>query len=164
MKYVEKWFLLNSGMVKGKKMTSLWLPNWALLHEGVWGSGCIDPHFLDLGTSWRWVFSFTARPLYHRRKSSSYPLDRRLGGPQGQSGRQREVKILAPTGSQTPTPWSSSPYPVAVPTALTRLSIMGYYFKQSHCRLTQFSINYSLIQLRHAVRFEILATSCINHV
>jgi hypothetical protein len=22
------------------------------------GSGCIDPHFLDLGTSWRWVVSF----------------------------------------------------------------------------------------------------------
>jgi hypothetical protein len=22
-------------------------------HEGVWGSECIDPHFLDLGTSWR---------------------------------------------------------------------------------------------------------------
>jgi hypothetical protein len=24
-----------------------------LRHEGVWGSGCIDPHFLDLGTGWR---------------------------------------------------------------------------------------------------------------
>jgi hypothetical protein len=23
------------------------------------GSGCIDPHFLDLGTSWKWVVSFT---------------------------------------------------------------------------------------------------------
>jgi hypothetical protein len=22
------------------------------VHEGVWGSRCIDPHFLDLGTSW----------------------------------------------------------------------------------------------------------------
>jgi hypothetical protein len=21
--------------------------------QDVWGSGCIDPHFLDLGTSWR---------------------------------------------------------------------------------------------------------------
>jgi hypothetical protein len=29
------------------------LTNEALRHEGVWGSGCIDPHFLDLGTSWR---------------------------------------------------------------------------------------------------------------
>jgi hypothetical protein len=25
----------------------------ALRHEDVWGSGCIDPSFLDLGTSWR---------------------------------------------------------------------------------------------------------------
>jgi hypothetical protein len=34
------------------------------------GSGCIDPHFLDLGTSWRWVVSFTPRPLYPRGKST----------------------------------------------------------------------------------------------
>jgi hypothetical protein len=34
-------------------------------NEGVRGSGCIDPHFLDLGTSWRWVVSFTPRPLSH---------------------------------------------------------------------------------------------------
>jgi hypothetical protein len=27
--------------------------NYALRHEGVWGSGCVDPHFLGLGTSWR---------------------------------------------------------------------------------------------------------------
>jgi hypothetical protein len=29
------------------------LTNCALRHKGVWGSGCIDPFFLDLGTSWR---------------------------------------------------------------------------------------------------------------
>jgi hypothetical protein len=29
---------------------SLCLTNLALRHEGVWGSQCIDPHFLDLGT------------------------------------------------------------------------------------------------------------------
>jgi hypothetical protein len=28
--------------------------------------------FLDLGTSWRLVYSFTPRPLYHRRKSPRY--------------------------------------------------------------------------------------------
>jgi hypothetical protein len=28
------------------------------------GSGCIDPHFLDLGTSWRWVVNLTPLPLY----------------------------------------------------------------------------------------------------
>jgi hypothetical protein len=51
----------------------------------VWGSGCIDPHFFDLGTSWRWVVSFTPLPLYPR-----YPLDKKLGGPQSQSGRRGE--------------------------------------------------------------------------
>jgi hypothetical protein len=33
------------------------------------GSGCIDPHFLDLGTSWKLVVSFTLRPLYPRENS-----------------------------------------------------------------------------------------------
>jgi hypothetical protein len=80
------------------------------------GSGCIDPHFLDVGTSWRWVVNFTPRPLYTR-----YRLDRRLGGPQSRSGRFGEVKILTPTGTWTPTPPSSSPYPVAIPTTLSRL-------------------------------------------
>jgi hypothetical protein len=31
---------------KGKKFT-----NQALRHEDMWGSGCIDPRFLDLGTN-----------------------------------------------------------------------------------------------------------------
>jgi hypothetical protein len=34
----------------------------------VYGSRCIDPHFIDLGTSWRWVVNFTPRPLYLRGK------------------------------------------------------------------------------------------------
>jgi hypothetical protein len=58
------------------------------------GSGCIDPHFLDLGTSWRWVVNFTPRPLHPRGKSPRYPLNRRLGGPQSRSGRFGEEKIL----------------------------------------------------------------------
>jgi hypothetical protein len=33
------------------------------------GSGCIDPHFLDLGTSWRWMVSFNPRPLYPRERT-----------------------------------------------------------------------------------------------
>jgi hypothetical protein len=51
-------------------MLSLCLTNWALLlHEVVCGSGCIDPHFLDLSISWRWVVSFTPRPLYPRERA-----------------------------------------------------------------------------------------------
>jgi hypothetical protein len=37
----------------------LYLTNEALRHEGVCGSECIDPRFLDLGTSWSWVVGFT---------------------------------------------------------------------------------------------------------
>jgi hypothetical protein len=35
-------------------------------------------HWNYLGTCWRWVVSFTPRPLYPRGKSPRLPLDRRL--------------------------------------------------------------------------------------
>jgi hypothetical protein len=65
--------------------------------------------------------SFKPWPLYPRGKISRYPLDRRLGGPQSRSGRRGEQKILYPTGTRNPTPCSSSPQPVAIPTTLSRL-------------------------------------------
>jgi hypothetical protein len=40
------------------------------LYEGVWGSGCIHPHFIDIGTSWRWLVSFTPRPLHPRERAT----------------------------------------------------------------------------------------------
>jgi hypothetical protein len=39
--------------ISKKVKLSLCLTNLALRHKGAWGSGCIDPRFLDLGTSWR---------------------------------------------------------------------------------------------------------------
>jgi hypothetical protein len=105
---------------KKKVKLSLCSTNSVLLHEGVWGSACIDPHFLDLGTSWRWVVRFTPLPLYPRGKSPRYPSDRRLGGPQSRSGRFGEEKILDPTGTRTATPQSSSQ-------ALDRLNYPGSY-------------------------------------
>jgi hypothetical protein len=83
---------------------SLCLSNQALRHEHVCGCGCIDPHFLYLGTSWRWVVSFTPPPLYPRGKCPRYLLDRRLGVPNNRSGRHGEEKILDSTGTRTPTP------------------------------------------------------------
>jgi hypothetical protein len=47
----------------------------------VYGGGGIAPRILDLGTRWKWVVSFTPRPLYPQGKSSWYSLDRRLDGP-----------------------------------------------------------------------------------
>jgi hypothetical protein len=58
----------------------------ALCHEGVWGSGCIDLRFLDLGTSWRRAVSFTPLPLYPRGEIPLNPLDRGLGGSQIRPG------------------------------------------------------------------------------
>jgi hypothetical protein len=68
------------------------------------GEWSIDPHFLELGTSWRSVVSFTPRPIYSRGKSPRYPVDRRLGGPQSRSGRHGEVKILDTTGDSNSDP------------------------------------------------------------
>jgi hypothetical protein len=73
-----------------KVKLSLCLTNYALRHEDVLWSGCIDPRILDLGTSWRWVVNFTHRSLYPGERVPRYSLDRRLDGPQNQSGRQGE--------------------------------------------------------------------------
>jgi len=37
--------------------------------KAYWGSECIAPRILDVGTRWRWVVSFTHRPLYPKGKS-----------------------------------------------------------------------------------------------
>jgi hypothetical protein len=66
--------------------------NWAPHYEGVLESGGIAPRIIDIGSRWRWVVSFTPRPLYPQGKSPLYPLDRRLGGPQSRSGRGGEEK------------------------------------------------------------------------
>jgi hypothetical protein len=67
----------------------------------LWWSGGIAPRILKLGTLWRWMVSFTPRPLYPQRNCTWYPLDRRLGGPQSRSGRGgEEKKIPAPTGNR----------------------------------------------------------------
>jgi hypothetical protein len=58
------------------------------------GSGCIDPRFLDLGTSWRWVVSFTLLPFYPWGNSLRYPWHRRLGGPQIRYGQYVQCHFL----------------------------------------------------------------------
>jgi hypothetical protein len=49
---------------------------------------------LDLDTRWRWVVSFSPRPLHPRGKSPPHELDRRLSGPKYRSGRCGEKKNL----------------------------------------------------------------------
>jgi hypothetical protein len=64
--------------------------------KAYWGSGGIAPCILDLRTRWKWVVSFTPQLLYPQGKCPRYPLDRRLGGPQSQSGCGGKEKISQP--------------------------------------------------------------------
>jgi hypothetical protein len=70
--------------------------NWERRHKGVLGSGGIAPRILDLGTRWRWMVSFTPRPLYSQGNSSWCPLDRGLGGFQSRSRGGGEEKNFQP--------------------------------------------------------------------
>jgi hypothetical protein len=79
-------------------MLFLCLTNLALLHESVWRSGHIDPHFLDLGTSCSWVVRFTLRQLYPRGKSPRYPLYRRLDSPRAGLDDVEKRKFLTLSG------------------------------------------------------------------
>jgi hypothetical protein len=81
------------GKVKVKLSVCL---NWAPLHAGVLGSGGRASRILGLGTTWKWVVSFTPRSLYPQEKCPWFQLDRRLSGPQSRSGRGGEKKNSQP--------------------------------------------------------------------
>jgi hypothetical protein len=73
-------------------------------------SGCTDPHFLDLGNSWRWVVSFS-NCCFNPAEIS--PGTHWIGGwVDPRAGLDDVEKILDPTGIRTPTPQSSSPWPM----------------------------------------------------
>jgi hypothetical protein len=93
---------------KFKKLSLYWT-NKSTMPWRRMGSGRIKPRIVDLGTSWRWVVSFTSQPLYPLWKSPRYPLDGRLGGPQNRSGLREEEKNLAPNITQTTSLRSSTP-------------------------------------------------------
>jgi hypothetical protein len=76
-------------------------------HEGLWGSGDIGPPFSTLGTRWRWVVSFTLRPLYPRGKGPMFSLCGRLAGHQSRYGRYGKENIFLPLPGIEPR--SSSP-------------------------------------------------------
>jgi hypothetical protein len=86
------------------------------------------------------VVSFTPLPLYPGRKSLRYPLDKVLVGPQNRSGRYGEVNILDPTGTRLPTTRSSSPYPVAIPTAPPWLIISFEYYWSKNNRAGVYTV------------------------
>lgn len=72
-------------------------------NTGIWGHGSTAPLILNLGTRWRRVVSFMQQSLYPWRKNPQHPQNRRLCGPQSQSGRFVEDKnSLAPAGNRSP--------------------------------------------------------------
>jgi hypothetical protein len=76
---------------------------------------------LNLGTRWRWVLSFTPRPLYPWVKSPRYPFNMRLGEPQSQSGCSGVEKNLLPLPGIKPRPSSLLPVAtVAIQPAIVR--------------------------------------------
>jgi hypothetical protein len=93
--------------VKGRKvkMSLCWTKRHAV--KTYWGSGGIALHILHFGTKWRWVASFTFRPVQPRRKNCRYQLERRLARLHGWSGRGGEEKRFHPLKGLKPQ--SSSP-------------------------------------------------------
>jgi hypothetical protein len=87
-----------------------------------WGVEVYLHSFVDLGTRWKWVVSFTARPLYLQGKSPQYPLDRSLDGPQSRSGRGGEKKNSQPPQRIEPyNPDRPACSLLAIPIELSRL-------------------------------------------
>jgi hypothetical protein len=71
-----------------------------------WENKGIAPRILDLGTRWKWVVSFTPRPLYSQRKRPWYPLHR----PEPLWTRWWRNKFPASAGNRTLEPRSSQKY------------------------------------------------------
>jgi hypothetical protein len=128
----------------------LYVCHHALRHKGIWGSGCIDPRFLDLGTSWRWMVSFTPRPLYLRGKSPRYPLDSWLGGPKNRPRRRGENSWLYRECNSDPSvvqPVASLYTDCAIEFRLYNRIKCQKSAKQKVCTLISMTPNPSLLQL-----------------
>jgi hypothetical protein len=92
---VSPWFRLKSKFLGTSRCPfSLCLTKHSM--KTYWGSGGTAPRILGLGTRWRWVVSFTLRPLYPQGKCPWYTSDRRQGGPQNRSGHGSEEKNSQP--------------------------------------------------------------------
>ena len=78
---------IASGSAPAPSSEKFWMRAYCLHHEGTWRRKGITPLILKLGTR------FMARPLSARGKRPRYPLNRKQGWPQGQSGRFGEGKV-----------------------------------------------------------------------
>jgi len=85
--------------VKVKPSLCLTITSWRRMGEWRYSS----THILNLGARWKWVASFTPRPLFIWGKRPRYLLDRRLGeSPEPVLTRWRREKFPAPAGNRVP--------------------------------------------------------------
>jgi hypothetical protein len=124
--------------------------------KSCWGCGGIALTILDFGTGWRWVVSFTPRPLYSQGNILRYPLDRKLGGPQSRSGwGGEEINSHPPVGIRTPDHPARSPalYHGAIPATVSCVvGGGGYKFYFGSCWSRTASI-YLQANFNHFVQF-----------
>jgi hypothetical protein len=66
------------------------------------GEWMYDRHFLDLGTSWRWVVSFTPRPLYPRERDTGTHFIRGLVDPRAGLDDMEKRKFFTLPGLELP--------------------------------------------------------------
>jgi hypothetical protein len=71
--------------------------NYVPWHEGIWGSGGIAVHILNLGNNLKRVGSFTLRSLYPQKISARLPFEMRLIRPLSRAGRSEENSALSST-------------------------------------------------------------------
>jgi hypothetical protein len=64
----------------------------------------MDPHFLDLGTSWRWVVSFTSLPLYPRERAPGIHFIRGWVNPRSGLDHMEKWKFLTLPEIELPPP------------------------------------------------------------
>jgi hypothetical protein len=83
-------------------------------------SGCIDPHFLDLGTRGEWSVSRPAA-LTPEKDTPNTSWIRGWVDPRAGPDDVENRKFFYPTGTRTMAPRSSSSQLVAIPTTLSRL-------------------------------------------
>jgi hypothetical protein len=97
--------------------------NWAPLHEGVLGSGVIAQRIPDLRARWRWVVSFTPRPLYPRERAPGIHWVAGWVGTTADLDARARRKIPSPYRNSKPR--SSSPYPELYHWAIPAANVWG---------------------------------------
>jgi hypothetical protein len=102
------------------------------------------------------VVSFTPRPLYSQGKIPRYPLDRRLSGPQSQSGCSGEEKNSRPLPGLEPP--IIQPVAQRCTTELSRLlSIKSYKYKFKPNNSKRRFLAFTLVQCYYGLCFWVVA-------